>query len=94
MYMAGMATYVMYKLKTGQASIAGVIAAVALVYSLYFGYMNFLQFAVAVLPAFLATIPLYLSLFVEKDKLVYLADVLYHQIAMVFFIICIIYILF
>jgi 4-hydroxybenzoate polyprenyltransferase len=94
MYMAGLATYVMYKSKTGQASIIGVIAAVALVYSLYSGYMNFVQFAVAVLPAFLAAIPLYLSLFVEKDKLVYLADVLYHQVAMVFFIICILYILF
>jgi 4-hydroxybenzoate polyprenyltransferase len=94
MYMAGLATYVMYKSKTGQANIIGVIAAVALVYSLYYGYMNFVQFAVAVLPAFLAAIPLYLSLFVEKDKLVYLADVLYHQIAMVFFLICIIYILF
>ena len=94
MYMAGLATYVMYKSKTGQASIVGLIAAVALVYSLYSGYMNFVQFAVAVLPAFLAAIPLYLSLFVEKDKLVYLADVLYHQVAMVFFIICILYILF
>jgi len=94
MYMAGLATYVMYKSKTGQASIIGVIAAVALGYSLYSGYMNFVQFAVAVLPAFLAAIPLYLSLFVEKDKLVYLADVLYHQVAMVFFIICILYILF
>ncbi|AEG17641.1 UbiA family prenyltransferase [Methanobacterium paludis] len=94
MYMAGLATYVMYKSETGQASIVGVIAAVALVYSLYSGYMNFVQFAVAVLPAFLAAIPLYISLFVEKDKLVYLADVLYHQVAMVFFIICILYILF
>lgn len=94
MYMAGMATYVMYKSKMGQASIVGVIAAVALIYALYSGDMNFVQFVVAVLPAFLATIPLYLSLFVEKDKLVYLADVLYHQVAMVFFIICIIYILF
>jgi hypothetical protein len=58
------------------------------------GDMNLIQFAVAVLPAFLATIPLYLSLFTQKDKMFDIADVLYHEIAMVFFLICILYILY
>lgn len=93
MYMAGMGTYLMYKSKVGQASIAGIITALSLIYIFYWGYMNWIQFLVAVLPAFVAAVPLYFSLFFEKDKLVWLADVLYHQVAMIFFLICIFYII-
>lgn len=32
MYMAGMGTYLMYKSKVGQASIAGIITALSLIY--------------------------------------------------------------
>lgn len=94
MYMAGLGTYMMYKSKTGQASVVGTVAGVTLIYILYSGTMNLVQFAVAVLPAFIAGIPLYLSLFIQKDTMMYIADRLYHQVALVFFLICILYIIF
>jgi len=94
MYMAGMATYIMYKSKPVAASLAGVIASISLIYILYSGEMNLIQFAIAVLPAFLATIPLYLSIFVDKKEMTHLADILYHQVAMAFFLIVILLILF
>jgi 4-hydroxybenzoate polyprenyltransferase len=94
MYTASMGTYIMYKSKQRAASILTLISGIILVYALLVGDMNFIQFAVAVLPAFFATIPLYLSLFTQKDKMFVIADVLYHQIAMLFFMVCIIYILF
>jgi hypothetical protein len=94
MYTASMGTYIMYKSKQGAASVLAFISGILLVYALAVGDMNFIQFAVAVLPASLATIPLYLSLFTQKDKMFDIADVLYHQIAMAFFFISILYILF
>lgn len=94
MYTASMGTYIMYKSKQGAASVLAFISGIILVYALAVGDMNFVQFAVAVLPASLATIPLYLSLFTQKDKMFDIADVLYHQIAMAFFFISILYILF
>ena len=94
MYMAGMATYVMYKSKQISASIVGAVAGVSLIYVLYTGDMNIIQFAVAILPSFLAAIPLYLSVYIDKDKMTQIADILYHQVAMVFFLIVILIILF
>jgi len=94
MYMAGMATYLMYKSKQVAASLAGIIAGISLIYILQSAEMNFIQFAVAVLPAFLAAIPLYLSIFVDKEKMTRLADILYHQVAMIFFLIVILIIIF
>jgi 4-hydroxybenzoate polyprenyltransferase len=94
MYLAGMATYAMYKSKTVAASIIGVISGVLLIYILISGEMNYIQFAVAIVPAFLAAIPLYLSLFTKKEEMVYIADRAYHQIAMIFFFLCILIILF
>ncbi|MBZ2165744.1 UbiA family prenyltransferase [Methanobacterium spitsbergense] len=94
MYTASMGTYIMYKSKQTAASALTLISGVILVYAFLVGDMNLIQFAVAVLPAFLATIPLYLSLFTQKDKMFDIADILYHQIAMLFFLISIIYILF
>lgn len=94
MYLAGMATYAMYKSKTVAASIIGVISSVLLIYILIIGEMNYIQFSVAIVPAFLAAIPLYLSLFTKKEEMVYIADRAYHQIAMIFFFLCILIILF
>jgi 4-hydroxybenzoate polyprenyltransferase len=94
MYTASMGTYIMYKSKQTAASALTLISGIILVYAFLAGDMNLIQFAVAVLPASLATIPLYLSLFTQKDKMFYIADILYHQIAMLFFLISIIYILF
>ncbi|MEL7669582.1 UbiA family prenyltransferase [Methanobacterium sp.] len=94
MYMAGMATYVMYKSKQISASIVGAIAGISLIYILYTGEMNIIQFVVAILPSFLAAIPLYLSVYIDKDEMTQIADILYHQVAMVFFLIVILIILF
>ena len=94
MYLAAMGTYMMYKSKPIPASIIGGIAGILLVYILFIGQMNYVQFAVAILPAFLSTIPLYLSLFTKKDEMVYIADRAYHQISLIFFFLCILIILF
>jgi len=94
MYLAAMATYNMYKSKTVAASITGGVSGVFLLYILLSGDMNWIQFAVSIVPAFLATIPLYISLFTKKEKMIYIADRAYHQIAMIFFLLCILLILF
>lgn len=94
MYIAGMGTYMMYKSKKVPASILGVIGGSLMIYILYYGYMNWIQFAVAIVPAFLAAIPLYLSLFAKKEEMFHIADRAYHQIAMIFFFICILIIIF
>ncbi len=94
MYTASLGTYLMYKGNQKPASIIGAVAGVILVYTLYTRDMNIIQLAVAVLPGFLAVVPLYLSLFIQKDKMVFIADILYHQVAMVFFLVSIVYILF
>ena len=94
MYMAGMATYVMYKSKPAAANLVGAVAGLSLIYVLYSGEMNLIQFAVAILPSFLAAIPLYLSVFVDKTEMTRIADILYHQVAMIFFLIVILIIIF
>jgi 4-hydroxybenzoate polyprenyltransferase len=94
MYLAGMGTYLMYKSRSKDASLVGILGGGVLLYTLYAGDMNLVQFAVAILPSFLAAVPLYLSLFTNKDSMFRLADILYHQVAMVFFIICILVIIF
>lgn len=94
MYLAGMATYTMYKSKQVSASIVGAIAGISLIYVLYTREMNIIQFAVAILPSVLAAIPLYLSVYIDKEQMTSIADVLYHQVAMVFFLIVILIILF
>jgi len=94
MYLAGMGTYLMYKSQSKDASLVAIMGGGVLFYMLYSGDMNLIQFAVAVLPSFLAAVPLYLSLFTNKESMFHLADILYHQVAMVFFIICILVIVF
>lgn len=93
-YLAGMGTYLMYKSQPKNASIVGVIGVVVLLFTLYSGDMNIIQFLLAILPSLLAAIPLYLSLFTQEDSMTRLADILYHQVAMLFFIICILVIIF
>ncbi|MDI6644476.1 MAG: UbiA family prenyltransferase [Methanobacteriaceae archaeon] len=94
MYLAGMGTYLMYKSRNRFTTIISILFGILLLYIFYVGDMNLLQFMVAVLPAFISTIPLYLSNFYEKEMMVKIADILYHKVAMVFFLICILYILF
>lgn len=94
MYTASLGTYLMYKGIPRLASLVGVLSGGILIYVLYFNEINLIQLAVAVLPAIIAGVPLYLSLFFNKDKMAQLADILYHQVALVFFLVCIVYILF
>lgn len=93
-YLAGMGTYLMYKSKSNYSSLVGIMGSGVLLFTLYSGDMNLIQFALAILPSFLAAVPLYLSLFTQKDYMTHLADVLYHQVALVFFSLCILVIIF
>lgn len=93
-YLAGMGTYFMYKSQSKDASLVGIMGGGVLLFTLYAGDMNLIQFALAILPSFLAAVPLYLSLFTQKDYMTHLADVLYHQVALVFFLLCILVIIF
>lgn len=94
MYTASLTTYLMYKRTPKVASLVGVLTGIILLYVLYLGEINYVQLTVAVLPAIIAGIPLYLSLFLNKDRMTKIADIMYHQVALVFFLACIIYILF
>lgn len=94
MFMAGMATYLMYKSKSRDASIVGVLCGLVLVYIIYSGEMNLIQFMVALVPSIAAGIPLYLSIFTSQERMLKLADILYHQVALGFFLICILIIIF
>ncbi len=94
MYTASLGTYLMYKGIPKLASLVGILTSAILIYILYYGEINLIQLAIAVLPAIIAGVPLYLSLFFNKDQMAHLADILYHQIALVFFLICIFFILF
>lgn len=94
MYTASMGTYLIYKGIPRQASLVSVVSGAILIYVLYLGEINLIQLAIAILPAIIAGIPLYLSLFLNKDNMSSLADILYHQVALVFYLVCILYILF
>lgn len=94
MYTASLGTYLMYKGNPKPASLVGVFTGAILIYIFYFGEINAIQLIIAILPAIIAGIPLYLSLFFDKKRMAYLADLLYHQVALLFFLICIFYILF
>jgi len=93
-YFAGMGTYSLYKNKKIFSQIIVILGVITLGYIFYNGDMNLIQFGVAILPSLIAAIPLYLSLFISKDKLMHLSDVIYHQVALVFFTITIFYLLF
>jgi hypothetical protein len=93
-YFAGMGTYSLYKNKKIFSQIIVILGVITLGYIFYNGDMNLIQFGVAILPSLIAAIPLYLSLFISKDKMMHLSDVIYHQVALVFFTITIFYLLF
>jgi 4-hydroxybenzoate polyprenyltransferase len=93
-FIAGMGTYLMYKSKTRDASIVGILGGLVLIYLIYSGKMNIIQFLVALAPSIVAGIPLYLSLFTNQERMMKLADILYHQVALGFFLICILIIIF
>ncbi|HMK54222.1 MAG TPA: UbiA family prenyltransferase [Methanobacteriaceae archaeon] len=94
MYLAGMGTYLMYKSNTRDASLVGILGGGVFLFIIYSGEMNIIQFLVALAPSIVAGIPLYLSLFTNKDGMLKLADILYHQVALVFFLLCILVIIF
>jgi hypothetical protein len=93
-YLAGMGTYLLYKSRSKDGSLVGIIGGGVFLYTIYSGDMNVVQFLVAILPSLVAGVPLYLSLFTQKDSMTRLADVLYHQVALVFFLLCILIIIF
>jgi 4-hydroxybenzoate polyprenyltransferase len=93
-YLAGMGTYFMYKSQSKNASLVGFMGGGVLLFTLYSGDMNIIQFILAILPSFFAAIPLYISLFTKKDYMTHLADILYHQVALLFFFLCIMVIIF
>jgi hypothetical protein len=93
-YLAGMGTYLMYKSQPRNASLVGIGGGLILVYIIISGEMNIIQFLIALAPSLIAGIPLYLSLFTNKDEMLKLADILYHQVALIFFLICIFVIIF
>ncbi|MGA2675977.1 MAG: UbiA family prenyltransferase [Methanobacterium sp.] len=94
LYFAGMGTYSLYKSKKTFSQIIVFLGIITLGYIFYMGEMNLIQFSVAILPSIIAAIPLYLSLYFNKDKMMQLSDVIYHQVALVFFSIIILYLLF
>ncbi|MCK9151779.1 UbiA family prenyltransferase [Methanobacterium alcaliphilum] len=93
MFIAGMGTYLMYKEKSRSMNGLAVIFCLLLAYILMVGDMNMMQVLIVIVPPFLATIPLYLSNFFEKEKMVNLADFLYHKVVLIFYIACILLLL-
>jgi hypothetical protein len=93
MFIAGTGTYLMYKEKKTIMNGLSAVFCILLAYILLVGDMNLLQVLIVIVPSFLATIPLYLSNFFEKEKMINLADFLYHKVVLVFYIVCIILLL-
>jgi 4-hydroxybenzoate polyprenyltransferase len=93
-YFAGMGTYSLYKNKKTFSQIIVFLGIITLGYLIYTDEMNLIQFGVAILPSLIAAVPLYLSLFISKDKMMQYSDVIYHQMALVFFSVAILILLF
>jgi 4-hydroxybenzoate polyprenyltransferase len=93
MFVAGMGTYLMYKEKTKVMHGLAAVFCILMAYILYVGDMNLMQVLIVIVPSFLATIPLYLSNFFEKEKMINLADFLYHKVVLIFYLACIIVLL-
>ncbi len=90
MFMAGMGTYLMYKKKFKETTISSIIFCLLLLYTYRTGEITLLQIIVAILPPFLAAVPLYVSMFAEREKMLKMADILYHRILIIFYLSCII----
>lgn len=93
MFVAGMGTFLMYKEQSKIMNGLAAIFCVLLVYILFAKDMNLMQVIIVIVPSFLATIPLYLSNFFEKEKMINLADFLYHKVVLIFYIACILLLL-
>ncbi len=94
MFVVGMGTYMMYKEKKKLMHGVSVVSCILMAYILLMGDMNIMQFLIIIVPPFLATIPLYLSNFFAQDQLIKQADFLYHKVVFIFYIVCIIVLLF
>jgi len=89
MYLAGMGTYLMYKERKAPTTLVSVLFCVLLAWSFTGGYISMLQILLVIVPPFIATVPLYLSNFTERERMVEVADLIYHRILVAFYLVCI-----
>lgn len=89
MYLAGMGTYLMYKERKAPTTLVSVLFCVLLAWSYTGGYISMLQILLVIVPPFIATVPLYLSNFTERERMVEVADLLYHRVLVAFYLVCI-----
>ncbi len=94
MYLAGMGTYLMYKERGLMTTAVSIIFCIILAYAYLEGYISLLQILIVILPSFIATVPLYLSNFTERERMVEIADFIYHRVLMIFYLGCIIILLY
>lgn len=94
MFTAGLGTYLMYKKKLKETTIVSIIFFLILYYAYNSHDISLSQILIVILPSFMATIPLYLSNIIEREKMITLADITYHRILSVFYLACIIILLF
>lgn len=94
MYLAGMGTYLMYKERGLMTTAVSIIFCIILGYAYLEGYISILQILIVILPSFIATVPLYLSNFTERERMVEIADFIYHRVLMIFYLGCIIILLY
>jgi len=94
MYLAGMGTYLMYKEMRGLTTLVSTAFCILLAFSYLWGYISILQILLVIVPPFLATVPLYLSNFRDRERMVEVADVIYHRVLVTIYMICILVLLF
>ncbi|MBE2899470.1 prenyltransferase [Methanothermobacter thermautotrophicus] len=94
MYLAGMGTYLMYKEMRGLTTVVSVTFCILLAISYLSGYISMLQIILVIVPPFIAAVPLYLSNFMERERMVEVADVIYHRVLVAIYIVCILVLLF
>jgi hypothetical protein len=94
MFLVGLGTYMMYKEKKKLMHGISILSCILMAYIFLMGDMNIMQFLIIIVPPFLATIPLYLSNFFAQDQLIEQADLLYHKVVFIFYIVCVVVLLF
>ncbi|BDH79539.1 MAG TPA: UbiA family prenyltransferase [Methanothermobacter sp.] len=93
MFTAGLGTYLMYKKKLKETTIVSIIFFLIIYYAYSNRDISLSQILIVILPSFMATIPLYLSNIMEREKMIKLADIIYHRMLSVFYLACIIILL-
>ncbi|HOL69729.1 MAG TPA: UbiA family prenyltransferase [Methanothermobacter sp.] len=93
MFTAGLGTYLMYKRKLKETSLISIIFLLILYYAYNIHDISLSQILIVIVPSFIATVPLYLSNILEREKMVKIADIIYHRILLVFYLACIIILL-